>query len=51
MLVKVFSEVFSEWEGIGVCLEVAHNVMKDLEDKWKSKEKREWASCPCFKHL
>ena len=37
MLVKVFSEVFSEWEGIGVCLEVAYNVMKDLEDKWKSK--------------
>lgn len=38
MLVKVFSRAFRKWEEIGICLEMDDEVLKDLKDKWRSKE-------------
>ena len=39
MLIKVLSEVYSEWEGIGMCLEIKENKMSNLGDKWKRKNR------------
>ncbi len=36
MLVKVLSVVLAEWEGIALCLEIAHKMMENLQNKWKS---------------
>jgi hypothetical protein len=35
-LVKVLSQVFAEWEGIGLCLEIGQNTLSNLGDMWRS---------------
>ncbi len=37
MVVKVFSEVFSEWEGIGHCIRIKERTMNDLKKACKRK--------------
>ena len=37
MLVKVLSEVYSEWVGIGYCVRIPTRTMEALERRWTSK--------------